>query len=210
MGFNVALGQEYLEGSASAGASASASAAAIASTPESSIARETIPVPGPVPPSLDPPRVFEPGTILTLRMRGHTRSPNQSEYFAPAVVLEQFMPGGEISVLIWDSSAGTHYNASYPVRDLGVRGEGGSRDTYELRSNVGDVLFSPAAFASMTDGVDTLTLAYSRMRGAAGDLEHRIAALEMQMKELAPLMDVSKSEAAAGAATRNEPSKPKA
>jgi hypothetical protein len=201
-----------------ASASASASAATIASTPESSIARETIPVPGPVPPSLDPPRVFEPGTILTLRMRGHTRSPNQSEYFAPAVVLEQFMPGGEISVLIWDSSAGTHYNGSYPVRDLGVRGEGGSRETYELRSNVGDVLFSPAAFANMTDGVDTLALAYSRMR-------ERISALENQMKELAPLLvDVNSPASAdvrinvadasgvagAGAATRNEPSKPKA
>src|SRR5580698_2356985 len=99
--------------------------------------------------SLDPPRRFEPGTILTLRMRGHSRSPVAGQdYFAPAVVLDQFMPGGEISVLIWDSSAGTHYNGSYAIRELGVRGQGSEREMYELQSNVGEVLFSPEAFAA--------------------------------------------------------------
>ena len=101
------------------------------------------------PAPLDPPRRFEPGTILTLRMRGHSRSPVAGQdYFAPAVVLDQFMPGGELSVLIWDSSAGTHYNASYAVRELSSRGEGNQREMYELTSNVGEVLFSPEAFAS--------------------------------------------------------------
>ena len=99
--------------------------------------------------SPDPPRRFEPGTILTLRMRGHSRSPVAGQdYFAPAVVLDQFMPGGEISVLIWDSSAGTHYNGAYAIRELGVRGQGAEREMYELQSNVGEVLFSPEAFAA--------------------------------------------------------------
>src|SRR5580704_7417406 len=94
-------------------------------------------------PVLAPPVTYEPGTILTVRMRGHSRSPVPGyEYFAPAVVLEQFMPNGEISVLIWDSSAGTHYNPSYPVRELDVRGSGPERELYELQSNVGQVLFS--------------------------------------------------------------------
>src|SRR5580658_3630749 len=81
--------------------------------------------------ALAEPRRFEPGTILTLRMRGHSRSPvSGQDYFAPAVVLDQFLPGGEISVLIWDSSAGTHYNASYAIRELGVRGSGNEREMY--------------------------------------------------------------------------------
>lgn len=107
------------------------------------------------PMELPAPRRFEPGTILTLRMRGHSRSPVAGQdYFAPAVVLEQFMPQGEISVLIWDSSAGTHYNASYAIRELGARGAGAEREMYVLADNIGEVLFSPARFARLCELVD--------------------------------------------------------
>jgi hypothetical protein len=140
---------------------------------------------------LPEPRRFEPGTILTLRMRGHSRSPvSGQEYFAPAVVLEQFMPGGEISVLIWDSSAGTHYNASYAIRELGVRGSGNEREMYVLTDNIGDVLFSPEAFASLCRSQDSLREAVYVMTGRAnrnhddlGLVSSRVAVLEAFMAE---------------------------
>lgn len=99
---------------------------------------------------LAPPQQYEVGTLLMLRMRGHSRTDGQ-EYFAPAVVLHQHMPNGEIEVMIWDSTAGTHYNPAYPVRDLSTRGEGAERELFEERSNVGQVLFSPVRFAEAMD-----------------------------------------------------------
>lgn len=99
-------------------------------------------------PSLAPPMQLEQGSIVTLRMRGHTRTAGL-EYFAPAVVLNQHMPNGEIEVLIWDSTAGTHYNPAYQIRDVSSRGDGPERELYEVQSNVGKVLFSPDAFAMM-------------------------------------------------------------
>jgi hypothetical protein len=99
---------------------------------------------------LAPPQQYEVGTLLMLRMRGHSRTDGQ-EYFAPAVVLRQHMPNGEIEVMIWDSTAGTHYNPAYPVRDLSTRGEGAERELFEERSNVGQVLFSPVRFAEAMD-----------------------------------------------------------
>jgi len=100
------------------------------------------------PPALEPPQQLEVGSIVTLRMRGHTRTQGL-EYFAPAVVLNQHSPNGEIEVLIWDSTAGTHYNPAYPIRDLSSRGEGPERELYVVQSNIGKVLFSPDAFALM-------------------------------------------------------------
>ena len=99
--------------------------------------------------SLAPPRQLEIGTILTLRMRGHSRT-NGEDYYAPAVVLKQHRPNGEIEVMIWDSTAGTHYNAAYPIRDISSRGEGAGRELYE-ESNIGQVLFSPVRFAEAMD-----------------------------------------------------------
>jgi hypothetical protein len=143
------------------------------------------------PPGPEPPRRFEPGTILTLRMRGHSRSPvSGQDYFAPAVVLDQFLPGGEISVLIWDSSAGTHYNASYAIRELGVRGSGNEREMYVLTDNIGEVLFSPEAFASLCRSQDSLREAVYVMTERANrnhdDLvlaAARVAALETKLAE---------------------------
>ena len=106
-------------------------------------------------PLLAPPHRLELGSIVTIRMRGHARSPVPGqEYFAPAVVVgNQDATGETVELLIWDSSAGTYYNPSYPVRDLSTRGDGPEREVYELRANVGQVLFSPERFEQLTDAV---------------------------------------------------------
>ena len=184
--------------------------------------------------TFEPPRRFEPGTILTLRMRGHSRSPVAGQdYFAPAVVLDQFRPGGEISVLIWDSSAGTHYNASYAIRELGVRGEGNQREMYELQSNVGEVLFSPEAFASAVASVgqlheavcvmnergkrnhDDVVLVSNELGRVGRDHDARLAAIEAFVNEFkvdakAAPHDAMKDEGASQHATKDDTQKPKA
>ena len=187
--------------------------------------------------TLAPPRRFEPGTILTLRMRGHSRSPVAGQdYFAPAVVLDQFMPGGELSVLIWDSSAGTHYNASYAVRELSSRGEGNQREMYELQSNMGDVLFSPEAFAAAVASVgqlheamyvinehgkrnhDDVVLVSNELGKVGRDHDARLAALEQFVTQFndkppVPVVDPSQATKDKGApqhATKDDTQKPKA
>ena len=102
---------------------------------------------------LPPAKRYETGTILTLRQRGHSRT-NGEEYFAPAIVLNQYADElGMIETIIFDPTAGTHYSSGYPTRDLGVRGDGNEREQYELRSNVGEVLFSPELFVNMLQEV---------------------------------------------------------
>jgi hypothetical protein len=110
------------------------------------------------PRALPPPQHYAVGSIVTLRMRGHTRTQGQ-EYYAPAVVLDQHpatsQGGGEIEVIVWDSTAGTHYNPSYAVREVSSRpGLGGvGTELFELQSNIGEVLFSPETFAQMCSGL---------------------------------------------------------
>src|SRR5437762_12146830 len=89
---------------------------------------------GPQP--LPPPQRLAVGTILTLKMRGHSRTSGQ-DYYAPAIVLAQHTPNGEIEVLVWDSSAGAHFNHSYPIREVGVRGDGNEREMYVAADNIG-------------------------------------------------------------------------
>jgi len=167
----------------------------------------------PVP--LVPPRKYAVGTILTLRMAGHLRSPVPGqEYWAPAVVLEQYMPNGEISALVWDASAGSHYVASYPVRDVDARPviqnglATGATELYEKRSNVGDVLFAPDEFASVKDAVDTLTLAYSRLKSGVeriDSMDKRLVVLESFVSQFGdPSAKVAASESHATGATRTE------
>ena len=105
--------------------------------------------------TLPPPPAFDVGSIVMLRMRGHSRT-GGPDYFSPAVVLNQHSPNGEIEVLIWDSSAGTHYQSAYPVRDLSTRGAGDERELYVERENVSQTLFSPLAFAKMAEAIDEL------------------------------------------------------
>jgi hypothetical protein len=82
------------------------------------------------------------GSIVLIKMRGHVRT-HGLDYFAPAVVLNQYDPDGQIECIVWDASAGTHYNPNYAIREVGVRGEGNERQMYEIGSNVQAVLFSP-------------------------------------------------------------------
>lgn len=92
--------------------------------------------------SLEPPLRLLAGSIVMIKMRGHTKT-NGLDYYAPAMVLNQYMPEGNIEVIVWDASAGTHYNPNYPIRELGVRGDGNEREIYEISSHVQAVLFSP-------------------------------------------------------------------
>jgi hypothetical protein len=136
------------------------------------------------PKPLPPPARYAVGSIVTLRMRGHTRT-NGQEYWAPAVVLEQHPPtsqgGGEIEVIVWDSTAGTHYNPCYPVREVSARStSGGGTELYEMQSNIGQVLFSPETFAQMAEGL-------SELQAQVLYLSRRVSELAA---DIAPLKDV--------------------
>lgn len=152
--------------------------------------------------SLAPPRQLEIGTILTLRMRGHSRT-NGEDYYAPAVVLKQHRPNGEIEVMIWDSTAGTHYNAAYPIRDISSRGEGAGRELYE-ESNIGQVLFSPVRFAEAMDLV-------LDMQQEILNLQIDVAGLKRWRAEIeSRTTGSSNSEQSAGATLHDAPGAPKA
>lgn len=106
--------------------------------------------------ALPPPVQLETGTIVTLRMRGHSRT-NGEEYFSPAIVLKQYDNlTGDLEVLIWDSTAGTHFNSAYPSREVSSRGDGATRELYMSRSNIGAILFSPSKFNQITDDLAEL------------------------------------------------------
>jgi len=103
---------------------------------------------------MNPPRLLPIGTILTIRMQGHTRT-NGVEYFAPAIVLYQYDDMfGSIEAIVFDASAGTHYQHAYHIRDVSTRGI--DNELYELRSNIGDILFAPDDFARLADRVSRL------------------------------------------------------
>lgn len=121
------------------------------------------------------PQTLETGTLVLLRMAAHSRSPNQQEYFAPAVVLAQYEPNGEIDALVWDASAGNAFVHGYAIRDLGTRDTANGREQYVIQSNIGQVLFSPAAFLNLESDV---TMAISRAMQAARSQQSFDAALQ--------------------------------
>ena len=121
------------------------------------------------------PQTLETGTMVLLRMAAHSRSPNQQEYFAPAVVLAQYEPNGEIDALVWDASAGNAFVHGYAIRDLGTRDTANGREQYVIQSNIGQVLFSPAAFLNLESDV---TMAISRAMQAARSQQSFDAALQ--------------------------------
>lgn len=123
---------------------------------------------------LPPPMLLEQGTIVTIRMRGHTRSPGGLEYFSPAIVLAQYMPHGEIDALVWDSSAGTHFANGYQIRDLGTRGDGAEREMYEIQSNIGEILFSPQQFSETVEQS-------AWMRGVIQGMDKRLSQIEKDL-----------------------------
>jgi len=128
---------------------------------------------------LAPPMRLETGSIVTIKMRGHTRSPGGLEYYALAVVLNQYQNDtGDLEVLVWDSTAGTHYNPAYPVRELSSRGEGPMREVYESASNIGQVLFSPDQFRQMAFEMDTLQTEMEQKHRMITELITRVGKLE--------------------------------
>lgn len=122
--------------------------------------------------TLEPPQTLETGALVLLRMAAHSRSPEQREYFAPAVVLAQYEPNGEIDALVWDASAGNAFVHGYAIRDLGTRDTQHGREQYVIQSNIGQVLFSPAAMLKLEDDA---TRALSEIIG-----------MRNYLKELAP------------------------
>lgn len=133
-----------------------------------------------VPSGPPPPDQYPVGTIATLRMRGHTRTHGE-EYWAPAVILAQHEPNGEIEVLIWDSTAGTHYNPAYQIRDLEARmNERGEREMYVSRENIGDVLFNPQEFSRMLVQMDNLEAGFDLLSRRIAELEKQITAKPVQ------------------------------
>lgn len=120
--------------------------------------------------------------IVTLRMPAHSRSPNQQEYFAPAVVLAQYEPNGEIDALVWDSSAGSAFMHGFAIRDVGIRdihtSDGTHREQYVIQSNIGAVLFAPGAFERMTQEIEVLSMELHQKHRIIRDLIARVTALE--------------------------------
>ena len=127
---------------------------------------------------MEPPQVLETGTLVLLRMAAHSRSPNQQEYFAPAVVLAQYEPMGEIDALVWDASAGNAFVHGYAIRDLGSRDTPNGREQYVIQSNIGQVLFSPQQFERMQQELEILSIELHQKHRAMRDLLARIEALE--------------------------------
>jgi hypothetical protein len=141
------------------------------------------------PVALKPPIHLETGAIVTLRMPGHSRTGGQ-EYFAPAVVLQQYYPEGQIDALVWDASAGAHFAHGFAVRDVGVRTlEAGVNEFYEIKPNIGDVLFSPEQFREMGMNVEMLTITERGLQTAVANLWKRVESLEARAmdKPVAPL-----------------------
>jgi hypothetical protein len=146
------------------------------------------PVEPPPPPAhvLPPPIHLPVGSIVLLRMRGHARSAGL-DYFAPAVVLEQHPvrdtnEGGELEVLIWDSSAGTHYNPCYPVRELETRGEGGERWLVEKQSNIDRVLFDP-------DNIERMQHVLHNLQVEVVEINHKLLEISSLVANLAGTFD---------------------
>jgi len=128
--------------------------------------------------TLELPQTLETGTLILLRMAAHSRSPNQQEYFAPAVVLAQYEPNGEIDALVWDASAGNAFVHGYAIRDIGTRDTVNGREQYVIQSNIGAVLFSPQQFDRMQQELEILSVELHQKHRAMRDLTARIESLE--------------------------------
>ena len=128
--------------------------------------------------TLEPPQQLETGALVLLRMAAHSRSPNQQEYFAPAVVLAQYEPNGEIDALVWDASAGNAFVHGYAIRDLGTRDTQQGREQYVIQSNIGQVLFSPRDFANLVSQQDVIYESLHVHRETMHRIMNRLDALE--------------------------------
>jgi hypothetical protein len=124
-------------------------------------------------------------------MRGHVRT-NGIDYYAPAIVLNQYEPNGELELFVWDSSSGNTYIPSYQIRDIGVWGDGHDRYMYELSSNVQDILFSAEEQMLMRIRLD--------------DMELQLKQMTALITEMAKTIGKEKSQSQVG--PKHEPSQP--
>jgi hypothetical protein len=127
--------------------------------------------------SLKPYMRLSPGSLVTIRMRGHSRTQGQ-EYFAPAFVLNQYHPNGEIDAVVFDTTSSVSFANAYPIRDLTVSGDGPSRRMTELQSNIGEVLFEPSHFRDQQYAVSELQMFVSNLVDSNNYLKERIKYLE--------------------------------
>jgi len=150
------------------------------------------------------PQTLETGALVLLRMAAHSRSPNQQEYFAPAVVLAQYEPNGEIDALVWDASAGNAFVHGYAIRDLGTRDTQHGREQYVIQSNIGQVLFSPAAFLNLESDVTMAISTTMQTRRSQQTFESALQEFRMKLEALEQIVT------APGAAATAPPSEAKA
>lgn len=135
--------------------------------------------------TLPPPQHLPVGSIVTLRRRGHSRT-NGEDYFAPAIVLAQFEPNGEIETLIFDSSSGVCFDHAYAIRDVSSRGDGQTRELYVERENIQAVLYDPVEFALSLRRSHALNFAIEQLLGTVSNLSQRLTAIEKDLTATEP------------------------
>jgi hypothetical protein len=119
--------------------------------------------------SLPPVPRYEVGTILTLWMRGHSRT-NGVDYYTPAMVLEQYNDGS-IDALVFDTTSGVSFSHAYRVREESVDNNQTPSVPFVSKDNVGAVLFDPC---QMTDFMNDLAM----LKNLIIDLQTRVLGLE--------------------------------
>jgi hypothetical protein len=147
------------------------------------------------PQTLPPPMRLPIGSIVTLRMRGHSRTAGANQYDNPT---------GDIEVIVWDATAGTHYNPSFAIRELTTVTVNGENVTRESQSNIGQVLFEPGAHAFLFDEISVLRRRVHSLETAVGVLLKELGAAQP-----APASSPA-SEKPQGALTAEKPLPPKA
>lgn len=168
------------------------------------------------PPSLLPPMQLDQGSMITVKMRGHSRT-GGLDYYALALVLSQSPvrpdnQGGELEIFVLDPTAGSHYSSNYPVREISSRPSAdGGVELYERASNIGQILYLPQYAGTVDDlvrrvlGLETETSAIqtetSAMQNFMMEMANSLAKLQAQVNDLtsAKVSDQKKDPGQAGA-----------
>jgi hypothetical protein len=90
------------------------------------------------------------GAICMVKMRAHTHSPGQRDYYAPGVVVHTYQDTLEsVDIQVWDSTAG-----NMPWLNIGTRHSAlGGIDNDKA---IGEILFHPVEHAQLKDALAEL------------------------------------------------------
>ena len=136
--------------------------------------------------NVEPYPVLEVGTMITLRMRGHSRTDGK-EYFASAIVLQQYERDGEIDAIIFDQTSGVSIVNANPIREVGARpGRAGGpmNEHYVVQSNIGAIIFNPRELSDMARELLTLSIRVRELEMLIADtVPENINALEAPKHE---------------------------